>query len=149
MARDTTSGYYALRWQILKRDNFTCQTCGQYAPNVKLEVDHIITIRDGGDDSLDNLRTTCYACNRGREGLRISEKCGKLKPKDFTMKRVRVPVLQDKIAEALTQGPMLITEIASQIKANPESVKVTLYRYKNRFTKSTTENKKWVVLEIK
>jgi len=66
-----TNGYYALRWEVLERDNFTCQYCGQHAPNVKLEVDHVIPVEDGGKDEKDNLKTSCYACNRGRSGLRI------------------------------------------------------------------------------
>jgi len=66
-----TRGYYALRWEILERDNFTCQYCGQQAPNVKLEVDHKITVEDGGATDQENLVTSCYACNRGKSGLTI------------------------------------------------------------------------------
>jgi len=65
---------YALRWQVLERDNFTCQYCGQHAPNVQLEVDHVIPVSEGGDNSLDNLKTSCYACNRGKSGLSIIRK---------------------------------------------------------------------------
>jgi len=67
------NAYYALRWQILKRDNFTCQYCGQNAPNVKLEIDHIIPRGDGGEDTPENLVTACYACNRGKSGLTIQQ----------------------------------------------------------------------------
>lgn len=62
--------YYALRFQVLKRDNFTCQYCGQHAPNVILHVDHIIEVCDGGGDEPDNLVTACSACNVGKEALR-------------------------------------------------------------------------------
>lgn len=71
MSKKRGSGYYALRWQILERDNFTCQYCGQFAPNVKLEVDHIISVEEGGIDEPDNLTTSCFACNRGKSALRI------------------------------------------------------------------------------
>lgn len=57
---------YALRWFILERDAFTCQYCGQHAPDVKLEVDHIVPIANGGTNDPSNLLTACYACNRGR-----------------------------------------------------------------------------------
>lgn len=30
------------------------------------DVDHLIPIADGGDDSLANLRPVCARCNRGR-----------------------------------------------------------------------------------
>jgi len=69
------NGYYALRWQIFERDNFTCQYCGQSAPNVKLEIDHKIPISEGGTDNHDNLTTSCYACNRGKSGLSIIRLC--------------------------------------------------------------------------
>jgi 5-methylcytosine-specific restriction endonuclease McrA len=64
--RDLSSGYLKLRFQVLQRDHFTCQYCGAHAPDVKLEVDHVITVADGGTDDVDNLVTACYACNRGR-----------------------------------------------------------------------------------
>jgi len=55
-----------LRFNVLKRDNFTCQYCGRKPPEVILEVDHIIPISDGGETSLDNLITSCRECNRGK-----------------------------------------------------------------------------------
>ena len=69
--RNTNNRYYALRWKILQRDKFCCQYCGQHAPNVKLEVDHIVPVADGGTDDENNLIACCYACNRGKSGLQI------------------------------------------------------------------------------
>jgi len=57
----------ALRYKILKRDRFTCKSCGARAPDVELEVDHIIPVSKGGkelDES--NLETKCKDCNRGK-----------------------------------------------------------------------------------
>lgn len=70
--RKAEKGWYALRYEVLMRDNFTCQYCGQHAPNVRLEVDHIVPVVEGGTDDPSNLVTSCYACNRGKEGLRTS-----------------------------------------------------------------------------
>ena len=57
----------ALRYKILKRDRFTCKSCGARAPDVELEVDHIIPVSKGGKE-LDekNLETKCRDCNRGK-----------------------------------------------------------------------------------
>lgn len=83
--RSIMNGYYALRWQILERDNFTCQYCGQRAPDAKLEVDHKIPVSEGGKDEPDNLVTSCYACNRGKSALSIiSLRKGKKTPKGFS-----------------------------------------------------------------
>jgi 5-methylcytosine-specific restriction endonuclease McrA len=56
------------RFAILKRDNFTCQYCGRKAPDVPLEVDHIIPKSYGGSDKRSNLITCCYECNIGKGG---------------------------------------------------------------------------------
>ena len=55
-----------IRFQVLKRDKLTCQSCGRSAPGVKLEVDHKKSILDGGSNEMFNLWTLCYDCNRGK-----------------------------------------------------------------------------------
>jgi len=54
------------RFDVLKRDGFTCQYCGRRTPDVLLEVDHIIPKSKGGPDTIDNLVTACFDCNRGK-----------------------------------------------------------------------------------
>ncbi len=56
----------SLRYKILKRDRFTCQSCGARAPDVELEVDHKIPVSKGGTDDELNLITKCKDCNRGK-----------------------------------------------------------------------------------
>ena len=52
-----------LRFEVFKRDSFTCQYCGQQAPNVVLHLDHVRPISDGGTTDILNLITACVACN--------------------------------------------------------------------------------------
>jgi len=52
------------RYQVLRRDNFTCQVCK--TSGVPIEVDHIIPISRGGTDRIENLQTLCVPCNRGK-----------------------------------------------------------------------------------
>ena len=54
------------RFFVQKRDEFTCVMCGANGRGVKLEVDHIVPVASGGSDSLDNLQTLCFECNRGK-----------------------------------------------------------------------------------
>jgi len=54
------------RFEVLKRDNFTCQYCGEKAPDMKVHVDHLIPKSKGGNDSLSNLVTACGPCNVGK-----------------------------------------------------------------------------------
>lgn len=56
----------SLRFEIFRRDAFTCQYCGRRPPNSVLEVDHILPICEGGDDDPSNLVTSCYDCNHGK-----------------------------------------------------------------------------------
>ena len=54
------------RFEIFKRDAFTCQYCGATPPSVVLEVDHVIPVAKGGSDEPHNLVTSCFDCNRGK-----------------------------------------------------------------------------------
>ena len=56
------------RFKVLQRDEFTCRYCGGKPPAVVLDVDHIVPVRDGGTDDLDNLVTACVDCNTGKSG---------------------------------------------------------------------------------
>ena len=56
--------------EIFRRDNHTCQYCGQRGSNLTL--DHVIPRRLGGMYSWENLVTACAACNH-RKGGRTEE----------------------------------------------------------------------------
>lgn len=55
-----------LRFEVFKRDEFTCTYCGQKPPAVVLECDHVIPVAQGGPETLENLTTSCFDCNRGK-----------------------------------------------------------------------------------
>lgn len=61
------------RFEVLKRDLFTCRYCGQSSPAVVLEVDHVIPVSAGGSDDPMNLVTSCWDCNRGKSAVPLSE----------------------------------------------------------------------------
>jgi HNH endonuclease len=68
----------SLRWRVLVRDGQRCVACGASARDgAKLEVDHIVPVCRGGGDEMSNLRTLCWACNRGKGmsdvGCRMSD----------------------------------------------------------------------------
>lgn len=54
---------------MLRRDNFTCRYCGGEAPDVKLQVDHVLPTTLGGSDEPENLVTACADCNRGKASV--------------------------------------------------------------------------------
>lgn len=62
-----------IRFEVFKRDSFTCQYCGKSAPEVVLEVDHIMPVAQGGDNHLTNLVTACFDCNRGKKDKTLDD----------------------------------------------------------------------------
>lgn len=61
------------RFEVFKRDKFTCQYCGAQAPDVTLEVDHIEPVAEGGTNDITNLVTACVSCNRGKGAIRLDD----------------------------------------------------------------------------
>ena len=62
-----------VRFEVFKRDSFTCQYCGKSAPDTVLEVDHIIPVSKGGDNDISNLITSCFDCNRGKSNKKLTD----------------------------------------------------------------------------
>lgn len=62
------------RFEVFKRDSFTCQYCGQAAPDVVLHIDHIEPVAKGGDNEILNLITSCAGCNAGKSDCRLDDK---------------------------------------------------------------------------
>lgn len=55
-----------VRFDVFKRDRFTCVYCGATPPNVLLHVDHVVAVANGGGNGIDNLVTACQPCNLGK-----------------------------------------------------------------------------------
>lgn len=58
-----------MRFEILRRDDYACQYCGQLAPDVVLTIDHVIPVALGGTDDASNLVTACKDCNAGKTSI--------------------------------------------------------------------------------
>lgn len=58
-----------MRFRILERDGFTCQSCGA-SPikerGVRLHIDHIVPWSKGGETEENNLQAKCKQCNLGK-----------------------------------------------------------------------------------
>jgi len=67
---------FSIRFDVLLRDKFTCRYCGQSVDDgVKLEIDHIIPISKGGENTMDNLVVCCQQCNLGKSDKLIDIDC--------------------------------------------------------------------------
>lgn len=79
-----------IRFEVFKRDKFTCVYCGRKAPDVILEVDHIEPVAKGGDNSIANLVTSCIDCNRGKRDIPLSIN------ETLEKQRIQLELLQEK-----------------------------------------------------
>jgi len=75
--RNVRSIPIGLRYNVLRRDRFRCVLCGA-SPAIDvgciLHVDHLVPVSRRGKTEMDNLRTTCQACNLGKSAKIESEK---------------------------------------------------------------------------
>lgn len=62
------------RFEVFKRDRFTCQYCGAKAPEVVLHADHIHPVAEGGSNDIMNLVTACAACNGGKGARTLDDR---------------------------------------------------------------------------
>ncbi|MGF1467067.1 MAG: HNH endonuclease [Sandaracinaceae bacterium] len=60
------------RANVLARDGFACQYCGETLPSRDLTLDHVVPRARGGGTTWENTVTACRPCN-GRKGNRTPE----------------------------------------------------------------------------
>lgn len=100
------------RFEVFKRDKFTCLYCGQRPPQVVLHLDHIVAVSNGGDNSTPNLATSCEACNQGKSNVPLDQ---------------AIPVVQAEIErgqEMLAQLKAMNRLAKAQRQCQDESVKI-------------------------
>lgn len=62
-----------IRFEVFKRDLFTCQYCGKKAPDIILVLDHVHPHSKGGTNDILNLITSCVECNQGKGARTLSD----------------------------------------------------------------------------
>jgi hypothetical protein len=82
-----------VRFEVFKRDLFTCQYCGATPPAVVLEVDHIEPVALGGGNDEGNLITACFDCNRGKAARDLG-----VIPESLNSRAARVAEAEEQLA---------------------------------------------------
>lgn len=93
------------RFDIFQRDNHTCQYCGRKAPDVELQIDHLVPVARGGTDDFENLVTSCADCNSGKSAKLIEEFTG-----GHTLEEWR-ETLRERRTEALRERRAQLPEV--------------------------------------
>ena len=66
--------WFTIRFEIFKRDDFSCQYCGRSAQdNIKLHLEHIKPLSKGGTFAFSNLITSCEECNLGKTDVVLAK----------------------------------------------------------------------------
>ena len=77
-----------VRFEVFKRDSFKCVYCGSEAPDVVLEVDHILPVIEGGTNDMHNLVTSCFDCDRGKGKRKINDET-ELKKSNVELRKMK------------------------------------------------------------
>lgn len=95
-----------LRFEILRRDGFTCQYCGKTGTDKELEIDHVVPFSKGGTNDEGNLITACFDCNRGKRDTEII-------PNDEPMPAMATPIDPDEMMIKLCENKTIDTKTLS------------------------------------
>lgn len=82
-----------VRFEVFKRDAFTCQYCGAHPPGALLHIDHIEAVANGGLNDIDNLITACEPCNLGKGARPLN-----VAPESLSDKAARVAEAEEQLA---------------------------------------------------
>jgi DNA-directed RNA polymerase subunit RPC12/RpoP len=61
------NGQHEKRMQVFERDGYRCSRCGKQLTRFTATVDYVKSTAEGGDESAENLVTTCADCNMQRQ----------------------------------------------------------------------------------
>lgn len=125
-----------LRFEVFKRDQFTCQYCGRKAPDVVLHVDHIKPISGGGSNDIMNLVTSCIDCNLGKGAKTLSDQSIVEKQRKqaeyLAQRREQIEMLRDWQLELLSQENLEIDAVDALVKQLTNNKYTLAENYKNQ-----------------
>lgn len=116
------------RFDVFKRDQFTCQYCGKTPPGVVLEIDHIIAVASGGSGEHTNLITACFDCNRGKGAVPLSDR-----PSPLNLKKRR-QLIEERVEQAEAYELLL----KERKRTEDESIDEIIRVYETNFDEKLT-----------
>lgn len=123
----------SVRFEVFKRDSFTCQYCGAKAPEAVLHVDHINPVSNGGDNEIINLVTACDACNLGKSDRLLDDNSAVMKQREqieqLSERREQLEMMLAWRDEAKDVEQMLLDVIADAIDEHLEGRSITDHGY--------------------
>ena len=117
------------RFEVFKRDGFRCAYCGRTPPEIVLEVDHVDPKYNGGSDSIDNLLSACFDCNRGKKHIPLDKIPGTLSE--------NIEVIRER-EEQISEHQKLLNSIERRVK---KDIKDVCKAFKDAFPNYTLKPK--------
>jgi len=116
-----------VRFEIFKRDKFTCQYCGATPPKVVLHIDHIMPVASGGGNEDLNLITACESCNQGKSDKSLNVVPASLQDQMATAKERQEQVKEYnrfliELREAETQSVIALGKYWCNFYSTPETM---------------------------
>lgn len=119
-----------MRFEVLKRDSFTCQYCARKAPEVVLHVDHIHPVAKGGRNSLLNLVTSCADCNSGKGAIPLSDASAIAKQRaqldELQARREQIELMIQWHQELANQGSLEVDAVVAAVNKRLSVLKRSL-----------------------
>ena len=125
-----------VRFEVFKRDEFTCVYCGSKPPNVLLHVDHVIPCAADGSNDISNLVTACESCNQGK-GARSLDSFPEQVVRDINRRR--------EIAEQTRAFNQFLAE--SREEQNEAIDRIASHWFRNCGDKEAAENSTFVLAD--
>ena len=124
-----------IRFEVFKRDSFTCQYCGKSAPSVVLEVDHIKPVSKDGENEITNLITSCAECNNGKSDRELADDSVMAKRKaqldDLQERREQIEMMMDWQGELDELRDQEFTRLVDYVNSKMTGFKVNEAGYKD------------------
>ena len=127
------------RFEVFKRDDFTCRYCGKKSPEVILEVDHIVARADGGSDDPMNLATSCWACNSGKSSVPLNQIITGEDPHDKAMELLERERQLREYSHVLNE---------SRMRREADATNITIYWRDNAESHVTDREYTWLLNEL-
>lgn len=78
--RGSKGSFTAMEWQALcQKYSYRCLCCGKREPDIKLTIDHVLPIVQGGTNTIDNLQPLCSTCNSSKGDRHIDYRPDQIK----------------------------------------------------------------------
>lgn len=110
------------RFEVFKRDKFTCQYCGKRAPDVVLHCDHIEPVAAGGKGDILNLITACVDCNAGKGARKLTDGSAVEKQQrqlaDLEERRQQLEMMLKWRAGLANEGDRKVDALAEEIRVH-------------------------------